>query len=104
AGACKPDHRGHGPRVSAGRPGAVLSAGEVCMKVQYERLFNLGNYENEKIIVEDEVRPGETPGETYTRLRAELFAMAGRADPRAPKPAPAPAPIFQPEPDDGHDF
>jgi len=74
------------------------------MKVQYERLFNLGNYENEKIIVEDEVRPGETPGETYTRLRAELFAMAGRADPRAPKPAPAPAPIFQPEPDDGHDF
>src|SRR5690606_41491452 len=72
------------------------------MKVQYERLFNLGNYENEKIIVEDEVRPGETPGETYTRLRAELFAMAGRADPRAPKPAPAPAPIFQPQPDHGH--
>ena len=51
------------------------------MKIIYARLFNLGNYENERIEVEDEVLAGETTQETYRRLRAEVYAMAGRADP-----------------------
>ena len=59
------------------------------MKVQYERLFNLGNYNNERIALEDEVGPDETPEAAYQRLRALVYTMAGQTDPRAPKPAPA---------------
>lgn len=62
------------------------------MRIVYERLFNLGNYENERIIVEDQVREGETPRECYLRVRAELYAMARRADPQGPEEEPEPAP------------
>jgi hypothetical protein len=57
------------------------------MRVSYERLINLGNYNNERIALEDDVQPGETPTEAYQRLRALVYEMAGQADPRAPKPA-----------------
>lgn len=54
------------------------------MKISYARLFNLGNYENERIEIEDEVLPNETPKQAYHRIRAELFASVGRKDPEAP--------------------
>lgn len=56
------------------------------MKVTYERLFNLGNYNNERIALEDDVQPGETPLEAYQRLRYTVYAMAGKPDPAEPKP------------------
>lgn len=56
------------------------------MKVSYERLINLGNYNNERIALEDDVQPGETPQEAYQRLRALVYEMAGQPDPKAPKP------------------
>lgn len=59
------------------------------MRVTYERLFNLGNYNNERIALEDDVQPGETPQEAYQRVRAAVYAMAGRPDPAAPKPVEA---------------
>jgi hypothetical protein len=55
------------------------------MKVQYERLFNLMNYNNERIALEDDVQPDETPEECYQRIRALVYAMAGQVDPKAPK-------------------
>lgn len=55
------------------------------MKVQYERLFNLGNYNNERISLEDDVQADETPEACYQRLRALVFAMADQVDPKAPK-------------------
>jgi hypothetical protein len=55
------------------------------MKVTYERLFNLGNYNNERIALEDDVRDGETPEEAYQRLRSTVYAMAGKPDPAQPK-------------------
>lgn len=58
------------------------------MRVTYERLFNLGNYNNERLAVEDDVLPGETPEEAYRRVRGLVYAMLGRPDPAAPKPAP----------------
>lgn len=60
------------------------------MRVTYERLFNLGNYNNERIALEDEVQPGETAFDAYWRLRAELYAMADHPDPVGGKPTIAP--------------
>lgn len=60
------------------------------MKINYARLYNLGNYENERIEVEDEVRPDETPAETLQRL-ADWVAAQGeelRQSRRRPRPAP----------------
>lgn len=68
------------------------------MKITYERLFNLGNYNNERIAVEDDVRPDETPEQAYQRLRAELYTMAGRLDPAQPKPVEIPPVIREPSP------
>lgn len=53
------------------------------MKVTYERLFNLGNYNNERIALEDDVQDGETPQEAYQRLRTAVYQMAGKPDPAA---------------------
>jgi hypothetical protein len=58
------------------------------VKVSYERLVNLGNYNNERIALEDDVQPDETPEQAYQRLRALVHQMAGVVDPKAPKPAP----------------
>lgn len=57
------------------------------MKVSYERLVNLGNYNNERIALEDDVQPDETPEQTYQRLRALAHNFLGVPDPKAPKPA-----------------
>lgn len=54
------------------------------MKVSYERLINLGNYNNEQIALEDDVQPDETPEQAYQRLRDLVYKMAGLRDPRAP--------------------
>lgn len=62
------------------------------MKVSYERLWNLGNFNNERIVLEDHVQPGETPEEAYQRIRALVYAMAGQPDPNAPKVPLQPAP------------
>jgi hypothetical protein len=62
------------------------------VRVTYERLFNLGNYNNERIALEDEVGSDETPLEAYQRLRAAVYEMAGKPDPAAPKPTPAALP------------
>lgn len=53
------------------------------MKIVYARLFNLGNYENERVEVEDEVLPGESPHSAYVRIRALVYACAGQRDPLA---------------------
>lgn len=63
------------------------------MKIVYERLFNLGNYSNERIAVEDETRPDETPVQAYDRLRALVYEMAEERDPAAPKRKPAEAAV-----------
>ena len=55
------------------------------MNITYARLINLGNYENERIEVEDEVRADETPVQAYARIRAEAWAMIGRRDPTLPE-------------------
>lgn len=60
------------------------------MRVAYERLWNLGNYNNERISLEDDVAEGESPLDTYRRLRQLAHEMAGQPDPRAPKPQIAP--------------
>ena len=59
------------------------------MRVSYERLINLGNYNNERIALEDDVQPDETPEQAYQRLRTLVHTMAGVPDPKAPKPAPS---------------
>jgi hypothetical protein len=38
------------------------------MKINYARLYNLGNYENERIEVESDVGPDESPAEVLRRL------------------------------------
>lgn len=58
------------------------------MKVTYERLVNLGNYNNERLSLEDDVQPGETPEAAYQRIRATVHELLGIVDPKAPKPAP----------------
>lgn len=45
------------------------------MLIRYARLFNLGNYENERIEVEEEVQPGEKPADTVRRLAAFVAAQ-----------------------------
>jgi hypothetical protein len=62
------------------------------MKVTYERLWNLGNYNNERIALEDDVQPNETPEAAYQRVRATVYAMAGKTDPAAPRVELAPTP------------
>lgn len=59
------------------------------MKVSYERLFNLGNYNNERIVLEDDVQPEESPHEAYQRLRALVYEMAELPDPKNARSAPA---------------
>jgi hypothetical protein len=56
------------------------------MRVSYERLINLGNYNNERIALEDDVQPDETPEQAYQRLRGLVYAMSGLVDPRVLKP------------------
>lgn len=46
------------------------------MKINYARLYNLGNYENERIEVEDESGPDETPEATLKRLAAWVATNA----------------------------
>jgi hypothetical protein len=42
--------------------------------VEYAKVFNLGNYENERIFFSDEVQPGETPGEAFERVKGWVLA------------------------------
>lgn len=56
--------------------------------VTYERLFNLGNFNNERISLTDEVRPDETPLGAYLRVRAEVYQMAKQRDPALEFPPP----------------
>lgn len=58
------------------------------MKITYERLVNLGNYNNERLSLEDDVAPGETPEQAYQRLRALTHDLLGVPDPKAPRPSP----------------
>jgi hypothetical protein len=51
------------------------------MQVTYERLFNLGNFNNERISLTDDVQPDETPEQAYARLRTLVYRMAGQIDP-----------------------
>lgn len=51
--------------------------------ISYERLFNLGNFNNERIALTDEVRPDETPIQAYRRVRTAVYEMAGVPDPDA---------------------
>lgn len=51
------------------------------MRVTYEKLFNLGNYENERIGIEDELGDGENYETTYLRLRLIVHELGRRADP-----------------------
>lgn len=74
------------------------------MRVTYERLFNLGNFNNERIALEDDVQPGETPIEAYQRLRATVYAMVGKPDPAAPRPNPVPMPAVVEEMERGRTF
>jgi hypothetical protein len=56
------------------------------MQVTYERLFNLGNFNNERISITDDVQPDETPEQAYARLRALVYELAQERDPKAPRP------------------
>lgn len=56
--------------------------------VTYTRLWNLGNFENEKIEITDETQPGETVDAAYLRVRAWVYEAAGVRDPMAPAPLP----------------
>jgi hypothetical protein len=40
----------------------------MATKVNYARLYNLGNYENERIEIEADVLPDESPAEVLRRL------------------------------------
>jgi hypothetical protein len=40
----------------------------MATKVNYARLYNLGNYENERIEIEADVAPDESPAEVLRRL------------------------------------
>ncbi len=57
------------------------------MRVTYERLVNLGNYNNERLGLEDEVQPDETPEQTYARLRTLAHKLLRIRDPHAAVPA-----------------
>lgn len=50
------------------------------MKVSYARLVNLGNYENERIELTDDVHPDETPDQAYARVRAWVFEQIKLSD------------------------
>lgn len=50
------------------------------MKITYARLYNLGNYENERFEVEDEVSENETAGYTSQRLRDLVEELKKNAD------------------------
>ena len=69
------------------------------MKITYERLVNLGNFNNERLSLEDDVAPGETPEAAYQRVRATVHGLLGIADPKAPKPA-----LATPRPPDDIEF
>lgn len=58
------------------------------MKITYERLVNLGNFNNERLSLEDDVQPGETTEAAYQRVRAQVYALLGMPDPKAPRPSP----------------
>lgn len=42
----------------------------VIATIRYERLWNLGNYENEKFCVEAQVQPDEDPADVLRELKA----------------------------------
>ncbi len=69
------------------------------MKITYERLVNLGNFNNERLSLEDDVQPGETPTETYWRLRNLAYNLLEITDPKAPKGA-----LATPRPPDDAEF
>lgn len=46
------------------------------MNIRYGRVFNLGNYETERIEVEDEVREGESMEDAIRRLRKKVIDEA----------------------------
>lgn len=48
--------------------------------VTYARLFNLGNYENERIELSDEVGPDETLEQAYARVMAWVYAQKEISD------------------------
>lgn len=48
------------------------------MNIRYGRVFNLGNYETERIEVQDEVRDGESFEEAIRRLRKKVIEDATR--------------------------
>ena len=54
------------------------------MKVTYERLWNLGNYHNERVTLEDDVQPDETPEQAYARIRRLVYKMLNKPDPNPP--------------------
>lgn len=66
------------------------------MLITYARLYNLGNYENERIEVADEVGPDESPEETLRRLVAWVAKEAEelRQARRRPRPEPTDEPAF----------
>ena len=62
------------------------------MKITYERLVNLGNYNNERVALEDDVQPDETPEQAYARVRRLVYQMLNKPDPNPPFGHLAPAP------------
>jgi hypothetical protein len=48
--------------------------------VEYGKTFNLGNYENERIFLTDDVQPGETQDEAYARVRHWVLAKHGEGE------------------------
>lgn len=50
------------------------------MRVLYTRLYNLGNYENERFEVEEEVPADESADQTAQRLRDLVEQMKAQAD------------------------
>lgn len=44
-------------------------------KVEYQRVFNLGNYENERLSFEATVEEGENPGQVLDQLRVLTDVM-----------------------------
>lgn len=49
--------------------------------VRYAKLVNLGNYENERLELEDYPRPEETPEQAYLRIRGWVHEQLGKEDP-----------------------
>ena len=73
------------------------------MKITYERLVNLGNFNNERLSLEDDVQPGETPEAAYQRIRATVHGLLGITDPSRPRTAGVPA-LPTPRPPDDIEF